>query len=51
MHILNTKEIKHAFTVVKIPISIPTQNVKDYTHSVESDPGILQRKDTLYDNN
>ena len=51
MHILNTKEIKHAFTVVKIPISIPTQNVKDYSHAAESDRGTLQRKGTLYGNN
>ena len=51
MHILNTKEIKHAFTVVKIPISVPTQNVKDDSHSAESDLGTLQQKDTLYANN
>ena len=51
MHILNTKEIKYGFTVDKIPISVPTQNVKDCTHSAESDPGTLQRKDTLYGNN
>ena len=51
MHILNTEEVKHAFTVVKIPMSVPTQNVKDYSHSAESDPGTLQRKDTLYGNN
>ena len=51
MHILNTKEIKHAFTVVKIPMSVPTQNVKDYSHSAESDPGTLQQKGTLYGNN
>ena len=51
MHKLNTKEIKHAFTVVKIPMSVPTQNVKDYSHSAESDPGTLQQKDTLYGNN
>ena len=46
MHTINTKEIIHAFTVVKIPISVPTPNVKDYSHSAESDPGTLQRKDT-----
>ena len=51
MHILNTKEIKHAFAVVKIRICLPTQNVKDYGHSAESDPGTLQRKDTLYGSN
>ena len=51
MHKLNTKEIKLAFTVVKIPMSVPTQNVKDYSHSAESDPGTLQQKDTLYGNN
>ena len=51
MHILNTKEIKHEFTVVKILISVPTQNVKDYSHSAESDPRTLQRKDTHYGNN
>ena len=51
MHKLNTKEIKHAFTVVKIPMSVPMQNVKDYSHSAESDPGTLQQKGTLYGNN
>ena len=51
MHILNTKEIKHAFTVVKIPISVPAQNVKDYSHSAKSDHGTVQQKDTLYGNN
>ena len=49
--LFNIKEIKHAFTVVKIPISVPTQNVKDHSHSAKSDPGTLQRKDTLYGNN
>ena len=38
MHMPNTKEIKHAFTGLKIPISVPTQKVKDYSHSAESDP-------------
>ena len=51
MHIPNTKEIKHAFTVVKIPVSVPTRNVKDYSHSTELDPGTPQRKDTFYGNN
>ena len=51
MHILNTKEIKHAFAVVKIRICLPTHNVKDYGHSAEPDPGTLQRKDTLYGRN
>ena len=51
MHIFNTKESKHAFAVVKIAISVPTQNVKDHSHSAESDPGTLQRMDTLYGNN
>ena len=51
IHIFNTKEIKHAFTVAKIPISVPTQNVKDYGHSAESDPRTLQRRGTLYGNN
>ena len=50
MHILNTYEIKQAFAVAKIPIIIPTQNVKD-SYSAESDPGTLQEKDTLYGNN
>ena len=49
MHVFITKEIKHAFTVVKIPISVSTQNVKDYSHSEESDPGTLRQKDTFYD--
>ena len=47
----NTKEFKHAFTLVKIPISVPTQNVKDYCHSTESGSGTLQQKGTLYGNN
>ena len=51
MHILNNKEIKHAFTVDKIPISVPSQNVKDYNHSAEAETGTLQWKDTPYGNN
>ena len=51
MHILNNKENKHAFTVDKIPISVPTQNVKNYNHSKEPETGALQWKDTPYGNN
>ena len=51
MHILNTKQIKHASTVAQIAIRVPTQNVKDYSLSAELDPGTLQRKDSLYGNN
>ena len=43
MHILNAKEIKQAFKVVKSPISIPTQRM--------SDSGTLPQKDTLFGNN
>ena len=42
MHILDNKENKHAFTVDKIPISVPTQNVKNYNHSEEPETGTLQ---------
>ena len=51
MHILNTKEIKHAFTVVKIPIGVLKRKVKDYNHSEESDSETLHRKDAFYGNN